>query len=81
MYGIRHLFLEVENNACRMTYMFGVPQFSVSSHIYNDANKFVTTYSILSIFLRKWISMRTPNIPIMASTTTMKGEYFRMSIV
>ncbi|XP_013103722.2 GPI inositol-deacylase [Stomoxys calcitrans] len=28
LYGIRHIYLEVEDNACRMTYMFGVPQFS-----------------------------------------------------
>ncbi|XP_058983673.1 GPI inositol-deacylase-like isoform X1 [Musca domestica] len=28
LYGIKNLFLEVEENACRMTYMFGVPQFS-----------------------------------------------------
>ncbi|XP_061388136.1 GPI inositol-deacylase [Musca vetustissima] len=28
LYGIKNLFVEVEENACRMTYMFGVPQFS-----------------------------------------------------
>ncbi|KAL9872577.1 GPI inositol-deacylase isoform 2-T2 [Glossina fuscipes fuscipes] len=27
LYGARYIFLEVEENACRMTYMFGEPQF------------------------------------------------------
>ncbi|XP_073835018.1 GPI inositol-deacylase isoform X2 [Musca autumnalis] len=38
LYGIKHLFLEVEENACRMTYMFGVPQFSKVS--FEDNEKF-----------------------------------------
>uniref|UniRef100_A0A1A9WXZ2 GPI inositol-deacylase n=1 Tax=Glossina brevipalpis TaxID=37001 RepID=A0A1A9WXZ2_9MUSC len=27
LYGVRYIFLEVEENACRMTYMFGEPRF------------------------------------------------------
>lgn len=30
LYGARYIFLEVEENACRMTYMFGEPQFLVT---------------------------------------------------
>lgn len=29
-YGIVHVHVEVEPNACRMTYMFGEPRFAVS---------------------------------------------------
>lgn len=35
LYGIRNIFIEVEDNACRMTYMFGIPQFSVSIKLHN----------------------------------------------
>ncbi|XP_065365052.1 GPI inositol-deacylase [Calliphora vicina] len=38
LYGIRHIFVEVEENACRMTYMFGVPQFS--KVIFDDNKEF-----------------------------------------
>ncbi|XP_075154707.1 GPI inositol-deacylase isoform X2 [Haematobia irritans] len=38
IYGIRHIFMEVEDNACRMTYMFGVPQFSKVS--FEDNKKY-----------------------------------------
>lgn len=31
LYGVRNLHLKVEQNACRMTYMFENPQFSVSN--------------------------------------------------
>ncbi|XP_037823045.1 GPI inositol-deacylase [Lucilia sericata] len=43
LYGIRHIFLEVEENACRMTYMFGVPQFSKVTF---DENKQYNHYGL-----------------------------------
>lgn len=38
LYGIAHIHLEVEPNACRMTYMFGEPRFAVSCVKRNASN-------------------------------------------
>lgn len=32
IFGLFHLYAEVEPNACRMTYMFSEPMFAVSIH-------------------------------------------------
>ncbi|KAM7350071.1 GPI inositol-deacylase [Cochliomyia hominivorax] len=38
LYGVHNIFIGVEENACRMTYMFGIPQFS--KVIFKDNEKF-----------------------------------------
>ncbi|EDW00098.1 GH12040 [Drosophila grimshawi] len=43
LYGIFHIHVEVEPNACRMTYMFGQPQFA---RVRFDANKQFPNYGL-----------------------------------
>lgn len=89
LYGIRHIHVRVEQNACRMTYMFENPQFSVSENLLlSQFNCWMllsrsNCWSFLSIILyliRECNSRLINCFHTIVCSTTMKDRYRWMSI-
>ncbi|XP_017871035.1 PREDICTED: GPI inositol-deacylase [Drosophila arizonae] len=62
LYGIAHIHLEVEPNACRMTYMFGEPRFA---RVRFNANKLFPNYGLYYYYE----GMRQPLDPLKTRMT------------